>query len=342
VIGDWIYAEPWGFDLATGVQRTKAGGGNWTMDRSYGGCGGFTAAQNMLIFRKGMTSYYDLRDDSGITTLSGAQRPNCWMSASPGDGIIVAPEGSVQCWCAYAIQSSAAYYSQDPTAYQPWMFSVVRAVNVFYNNSAFDGNDPAASVADDAAVATDKTPLLSGETATLANYTSYAKGINGIMVDIAGGLPGTLTANDFIFKVGNDNATAGWTTPASPVSITVREGAGDGGSNRVTLIWPDNAIQKQWLQITVKATPTTGLAADYVCYFGNSIGESGDSATGAVVDTTDEVAARVDIHKNFTNPASVTNACDFNRDGRVDTTDEIIVRNHVTTFVTRLSLITAP
>ena len=39
---------------------------------------------------------------------------------------------------------------------------------------------------DDAAIATDKTALLPGETASLANYTSYSRGINGIMVDLIG------------------------------------------------------------------------------------------------------------------------------------------------------------
>ena len=42
-----------------------------------------------------------------------------------------------------------------------------------------------ASATDDEAIASDKVALLPGETATFANYTSYARGINGIMVDIA-------------------------------------------------------------------------------------------------------------------------------------------------------------
>ncbi|NIM48763.1 MAG: hypothetical protein GTO22_05815, partial [Gemmatimonadales bacterium] len=74
---------------------------------------------------------------------------------------------------------------------------------VFYNDSAFDGDDPAAGAEDDNAIATDKTALLPGGTATFANYTSYSRGINGIMVDIAG-LPAgdTLDADDFAFRVG--------------------------------------------------------------------------------------------------------------------------------------------
>ena len=51
--------------------------------------------------------------------------------------------------------------------------------HVFYNNSAFDGNDPRANADDDLAVAPDKQALLPGQTATFVNYTSYGGGING-------------------------------------------------------------------------------------------------------------------------------------------------------------------
>ena len=65
---------------------------------------------------------------------------------------------------------------------------------------------------DDNAIATDKTAYLPGSgAATFANVSSYTAGINGIMVDISG-THGTLTANDFIFKVGNNNSPNAWTT----------------------------------------------------------------------------------------------------------------------------------
>src|SRR5687767_14681429 len=91
--------------------------------------------------------------------------------------------------------------------------SSVVAHHVFYNQSAWDGNDAAANAADDAAIATDKSALLPGQTATFANYTSYSRGINGIMVDIAGlpvGLGSGPGPTDFTFKIGNDNNPAGW------------------------------------------------------------------------------------------------------------------------------------
>ncbi|MCK4624589.1 MAG: hypothetical protein KAV00_04705, partial [Phycisphaerae bacterium] len=120
--------------------------------------------------------------------------------------------------------------------------------HVFYNHCSFDGNKAAADADDDSAIAADKTPLLPGQTATFANYTSYSRGINGIMVDIAG-LPGTPTTADFTFKVGNDNNPAAWANAPALSGVTVRNDAGVNGSDRITIIWPDNTIQKQWLQV---------------------------------------------------------------------------------------------
>ncbi|MCK4626951.1 MAG: hypothetical protein KAV00_16685, partial [Phycisphaerae bacterium] len=70
--------------------------------------------------------------------------------------------------------------------------------HVFYNNSSFDENNPAANADDDDAIAINKTALLPGQTSAFANYTSYNRGINGIMVDIPN-LPTMpeITASDF-------------------------------------------------------------------------------------------------------------------------------------------------
>ena len=174
--------------------------------------------------------------------------------------------------------------------------------SIFYNDSYFDGNDAGANAADDGSIATDKQALLPGATATFANYTSYSRGINGIMVDIAN-LAGTPTVDDFIFKVGDDNNPAGWNAAPDPTSITVRPGAGANGSDRVTILWDNNAIQNEWLQVTVKAnTSTTGLSTPDVFYFGNAIGETGNSDTNTFVDGTDFAATR-DNQRNFLNRA---------------------------------------
>ena len=217
----------------------------------------------------------------------------------------------------------------------------IEAKHVFYNNSAFDGNDPAANSADDGAIASNKTALTSGQTAAFANYTSFSGGVNGVMVDISN-LPGVPTASDFTFKVGNDSTPSSWPVLGVTPTVAVRLGAGVGGSDRITIIFPDGTISGQWLQVTVKATSQTGLSADSVFYFGNAPGETGSSTTDAQVSPTDEVAVRDNPAALATNPAAITHDCDFNRDKKVGPTDSIICRNNGTNISTALQLITVP
>ena len=239
----------------------------------------------------------------------------------------------------------------EPAPTQPDAMTLVQPATVagqhiFYNNSAWDGNDPAAGAADDTAIATDKSALLPGDAATFANYTSYSRGINGIMVDIANlanpyGLTLENIASYFTFKIGNANNPEGWGLAPAPSGVLVRGGAGESESDRVTVIWADNVIQKNWLQVTVLANGNTGLAADDVFYFGNSIGETGDSGSNAFVDGTDFVGVRDNPH-NFLDRAPVDDAYDINRDSFVDGTDLVLVRDNNTNFLTALKLIAAP
>src|SRR5581483_1710262 len=82
-------------------------------------------------------------------------------------------------------------------------------VHTFYNRSTFDGNVGSSNVTDRAAIATDKEPLLPGHTATFANYTSYSRGLNGVIIDVADMLV-LPRIDDFLFRVGNDNNPANW------------------------------------------------------------------------------------------------------------------------------------
>jgi len=154
-------------------------------------------------------------------------------------------------------------------------------------------------------------------------------------IDIAGLPTGSkLRASDFQFKVGNSDNLSVWTAAPAP-SVTVRDLGG--GLRRVTLIWSDNAIQNEWLQVTVKATANTGLVTPDVFYFGNAIGETGNNTANAIVNLQDDLAARA--HKSGFTPAGVTNVYDFNRDRRVNATDELIARYNHTTVDTALKLI---
>ena len=208
--------------------------------------------------------------------------------------------------------------------------SSIAGRHIFYNNSSFDAAAGTTTAADDAAIATDKAALLPGQTATFANYTSYTRGINGIMIDLAGE-HGTITADDFIFRVGNSSDTKYWGYAPEPSWIEVRPGAGVGGSDRVQIIWPDGAIQNLWLQVIVLDNGNTGLAESDTFFFGNAVGETGNEPQSSRVSASD--ALRV-LNQYLRDPQSqsasaIDSPLDFNRDGRIRTADLLAAVNQI-------------
>ena len=188
--------------------------------------------------------------------------------------------------------------------------------HVFYNNSAWD-----ASGDDDAAIDQNKTPLLPPGTATSDNYTSYSRGINGIMVDIDG-FAGVPTVGDFGIRVNLAANPDAWSTGPTP-TVSIRPGEGLGGSDRVTLIWADGAIINQWVEVTVRATANTGLAVDDVFYFANLVGDGdGDGEVGSSDCGT--------FASQFGQRGGIgAMTADLNGDGRVDLGDLAIMRGAI-------------
>lgn len=250
----------------------------------------------------------------------------------------------------WRLTSPAAGYH----VFNPFIDAVAQAQNfgntrssagrfVFYNDSAFDGSNPAASAADDAAIATDKVPLPPDGAPTFANVTSYFRGINGMMIDLVGlsAAPGT---NDVSFRAGRGGDPALWSPAPSPVSRAIRFGAGVGAANRATFIWQDGALRNQWLEVTIHPTANTGLTAPEVFLFGNLAGETGAPGPLAVT-ALDVFNTRAAISAT---PATVTNSRDHNRDGVVNVVDyAITLRNRgraldAVSPPPRLSFATAP
>ena len=239
-------------------------------------------------------------------------------------------------------------YGDDPA-----VSSTVVGRHLFYNQSGtsgttvrYDGNNLAINSLDDNAIAIDKAAYL-GENpgaATFANVSSYTKGINGIMVDISGAHP-SVTAADFIFLVGNNNSPASWTTAYAPSSVSVRAGAGVGGSDRVTIIWSTNAPQKQWLRVIVLDNANTGLAQPDEFFFGNAVGDTGvnDPLAYALVNATDESGPRLNPAFIFQN-IPITNIYDFDRSASVNASDENTARANPTNVsnATRFINLTSP
>jgi uncharacterized delta-60 repeat protein len=240
---------------------------------------------------------------------------NGWTQTAPAGGAQVVD-----------LASGQAVTGRDFGNFNGVVASAVVGRRVFYNNSAFDGNNAAANPQDDAAIATDKAPLLPLQTSAGSNITSYSKGINGVMIDMTR-MTSNLEADDFEFHVGNSNSPALWTLAPAPLSVTERPSGLPDGSTRVTIIWADNAIKNQWLEVVVKANGDTRLTNPDVFYFGNLVGETVSSGAGAgyVVDGSDLLATRAAGQRGA---VPVTSAADHNRDGRVNVLDELLVRDN--------------
>ena len=159
------------------------------------------------------------------------------------------------------------------------------------------------------------------------------------MIDVIGLADGVVPAlSDFAFRVGNRNELETWAAAPAPEPILVRASAGAGGADRITITWPDGAIQNEWLEVTVLAAGL-GLADDAVFYWGNAVGESGDTATShALVNVTDALAVLAHPRSPL-DPAGLTDRYDFNRDGLVNATDMMLVQQHMTSPLSSLRLI---
>jgi hypothetical protein len=201
--------------------------------------------------------------------------------------------------------------------------ATVAGRHLVYKYSGFDNqwnSDPFARP--DAAIAPDKRALLPGEAASFANVSSFTSGINCVMVDLRG-LPfdAIPTADDFLLRSGTSPDASNFTTLSGRASVSVRRGAGTGGSDRVMLYWSssDPHARNAWLQVAVKATDNTRLASPDVFYFGSLVGETGNGggATGWRVNAEDLGA----VKRALNTDATITNRFDFNRDGRITASD---------------------
>jgi L-ascorbate metabolism protein UlaG (beta-lactamase superfamily) len=210
---------------------------------------------------------------------------------------------------------------------------ILVGAQLFYNNSSFDGSNPVIGAEDDAAIATNKSWLLPGQTASFANYSSYDKGINGLSIDMRN-LGSLVTGPDLTFKAGTTANPSTWADAPAPTVALLRRGAGAGGSDRLTVLWADGALKNTWLQVTIEAT-------GHVFYFGNVVGETGNSSANSFVSAADEIA----IRSHFTpvgESAPIDSAYDLNRDGKVDMADESIARGNRRLLSGALPLFAAP
>ena len=259
-----------------------------------------------------------------------------WATGGTAEGTVLAhdvwpgPGGSTP--GSLSVHEGRLYFAGDDGQHGAEPFSAplpARVVgrHVFYNNSRYDGADAAANSADDAAIAPDKHALLPGDAASAANVTSYARGINGVMIDVMNLPTGAgPSAADFVLDVIDPAGPGGGGLAVVPASVSVRRGAGEGGSDRVTLTFADNTVRNTWLRIRTLAGAATGLAGGDEFSFGNLVGDTGDGdAAPFRVNALDLAAVRRAVNTT----SDLAGRFDFNRDGRVNALDLSAVRSNL-------------
>jgi len=204
---------------------------------------------------------------------------------------------------------------------------------LFYNQSAFDGSSAAINSSDDAAIAPDKSAYLpTGNLAVSGNVSSYTRGINGIMIDLDGnGDHAAISAADFVFRLGNDNSPSSWPTLTATATISVRNGAGVSGSDRVSITWAGNTIKNAWLEVQILANANTGLLANDVFFWASKTGDVGANSPAGLFLTS--AADKTSVLGNYADVAPITNTRDFNRDGHVTAADATVVVGNQGTIV---------
>jgi subtilisin family serine protease len=220
------------------------------------------------------------------------------------------------------------------------MVSVVSS-KVYYKGSHFAGTSV------DAALDTSKVLAKSStvaQTLTYANLINTTRGINGIVLDVAGLAASSLTASDFVFRnspTGAFNEAANppssWAAAPAPSLVNVTAGTATTAA-RVRLEWADNAIADRWLQIKVLANANTGLLSPQVYYVGHLYGEVNGSTSGGLFSVSIGDATAIRPAVGFS--AAVDSPFDLDKNGSVSIGDITGMRPRV--GLASLRVITIP
>jgi outer membrane protein assembly factor BamB len=109
--GSTIYAQPYSFDLLTGIRNMDFE----LKGRQPGGCGPVAGSRNLLLYRSGTLGYTDLLSRSA-TQNYGPVRPGCWINAIVAGGLVLMPDATDRCTCSYLMKTSIALAPADEEA----------------------------------------------------------------------------------------------------------------------------------------------------------------------------------------------------------------------------------
>jgi len=104
LVGNTVYAWPYAYEMVDGKRIP-----DWQFNRQGHGCGGVSASAQSLFWRGGNPWMYDLsEEEGGARRLNAVSRPGCWINMIPAGGLLLIPEASSGCTCAFPMQTSMA------------------------------------------------------------------------------------------------------------------------------------------------------------------------------------------------------------------------------------------
>ena len=173
------------------------------------------------------------------------------------------------------------------------------------------------------------------QTLSFENVSNYTRGINGLVIDVAGLTATKLTVADFGFRMSPQGAFDESANPPSGRAVapapTVIEVTAETAFTpaRVRFEWPDNVIQNRWLQVRVLANAAIGLTTTQEFYLGNLQCEINGSLPGGIffVQNSDLTAALP--VGGAGSPGSVTSIRDVDKNGFVLNSGFIAIRQGI-------------
>jgi outer membrane protein assembly factor BamB len=106
VVGNTVYLEPCGYDIASGERVTDAVG-------RHEGCATYAGTETALIYRGAGRRISMWNVDTGETTNWTRLRPACWLSTIAGGGMVLSPEGGGGCSCGNWMETSLAFARRE-------------------------------------------------------------------------------------------------------------------------------------------------------------------------------------------------------------------------------------
>ncbi|MEQ1829828.1 MAG: Ig-like domain-containing protein, partial [Pirellula sp.] len=281
---------------------------------------------------------------SNTGTWSDPENGTVLLTVTQGPGTVVKNNDGTWTWLytpsTKLVNELVTITASDGTNTSSTSFTLNALVAVTNRQVYYKGSDYASLGGVGAALDNVKGPLASGmsiiaadRTTSDANKINYSRGLNGMVIDVAGLVATSLTAADFTFRVAPAGASgvvnpSAWANAPAPTNIVVTPGSGLTPA-RIRIEWADNAIQNTWLQVIVKANANTGLSQQSAFYMGHAMAEITGGAPYRV--TAADLSA---VHSGISNTiVSVGDPRDINKDRRVTAADLSAVQSRISNTV---------